>query len=135
RPPRGTSPRGCGRAGAGRGWSVRPDGSGRARPSGQFGVRRRVPHMGHVGLMRGPACADGEGEMDAEIHVLVVGDRPRFAQELARVLRSGSTISLIGLVPDAAGVASLQASTKVNVVIVDLDRADEQGLITLIGVC
>jgi len=73
--------------------------------------------------------------MDAEIHVLVVGDRPRFAQELARVLRSGSTISLIGLVHDAAGVASLQASTKVNVVIVDLDRADEQGLITLIGVC
>lgn len=73
--------------------------------------------------------------MDSEIHVLVVGDRPRFAQELARLLRAGSAVSLIGLVPDAEGVASLQSSTKVNVVVVDLDRSDEQGLITLIGVC
>jgi DNA-binding NarL/FixJ family response regulator len=79
--------------------------------------------------------ADGEEEMDSEIHVLVVGDRPRFAQELARLLRAGSAVSLIGLVPDAEGVASLQSSTKVNVVVVDLDRSDEQGLITLIGVC
>jgi DNA-binding NarL/FixJ family response regulator len=73
--------------------------------------------------------------MDAEIHVLVVGDRPRFAQGLSRALRGASRVSLIGLVPDAEGVASLQSSTKVNVVVVDLDRGDGLGLMTLIGVC
>jgi DNA-binding NarL/FixJ family response regulator len=73
--------------------------------------------------------------MDAEIHVLVVGDRPRFAQGLSRALRGAPRVSLIGLVPDAEGVASLQGSTKVNVVVVDLDRGDGLGLMTLIGVC
>ncbi|HTG47781.1 MAG TPA: response regulator transcription factor [Actinomycetota bacterium] len=73
--------------------------------------------------------------MDDGIHTLVVGDRPRFAQELARVLRGSSAVSMIGLVPDAEGVAALASSTRLNVVIVDLDREDEQGLITLMAVC
>jgi DNA-binding NarL/FixJ family response regulator len=71
--------------------------------------------------------------MDAEIHALVVATGPG-SRRSWRACSVRAHDPPIGLVPDAAGGVP-QASTKVNVVIVDLDRADEQGLITLIGVC
>jgi DNA-binding NarL/FixJ family response regulator len=63
-----------------------------------------------------------------EIRVLIVDDNLRLAQDLLLALRRRPGLEVLGPVADEDGAIRALAETAVDLVVVDLDRADEQGV-------
>lgn len=63
-----------------------------------------------------------------EIHVLVVDQGQRLAQDLLLALRRRAGFRVTGPVPDDASAIETLSHEHVDLVVVDLDRADERGV-------
>ncbi|MDQ4108509.1 MAG: response regulator transcription factor [Actinomycetota bacterium] len=63
-----------------------------------------------------------------EIRVLIVGDSLGLTQDLLLALRRRSGVKVLAPVADGASAIRALAETPVDLVVVDLDRSDEQGV-------
>jgi DNA-binding NarL/FixJ family response regulator len=63
-----------------------------------------------------------------EIRVLIVDDSLGLTQDLLLALRRRSGVEVLGPVADGAGAIRALAEMPVDLVVVDLDRSDEQGV-------
>lgn len=69
-----------------------------------------------------------------EIRVLIVDDGHGLAQALLPALRRRPDLELLGPVADEAAVLRALADASVDIVVVDLDRADERGVALIAGI-
>jgi DNA-binding NarL/FixJ family response regulator len=74
-----------------------------------------------------------EREMD-DIRVLVVGQGPGLTRDLLLALRRRSGFQLIGSVADAVAATEVLSAERVDIVVVDLDRADGRGIAVVSGI-